>query len=199
MSQPTTLLQMAGADLTPNALSESALILIDCQMEYVSGAVPLGGVAAALDEAGRVLARAREASTPIVHIVHKGAAGGVFDLDGAGGQIAPQVARGDSETMISKELPNAFVDTPLHDTLQGLGAKQLIFVGFMTHMCVSASVRAALDLGYRSTIVSAATATRDLPTPSGGVIDAAHLHEASLAALADRFAIIIDTADQLPD
>jgi len=199
MSQPTTLLQMTGADLTLNALSESALILIDCQMEYVSGAVPLGGVAAALDEAGRVLARAREASTPIVHIVPKGAAGGVFDLDGAGGQIAPQVARGDSETMISKELPNAFVDTPLHVTLQGLGAKQLIFVAFMTHMCVSASVRAALDLGYRSTIVSAATATRDLPTPSGGVIDAAHLHEASLAALADRFEIIVDTADQLPD
>jgi nicotinamidase-related amidase len=69
----------------------------------------------------------------------------------------------------------------------------------MTHMCVSASVRAALDLGYYSTIVSGAAATRDLPTPSGGVIDAAHLHEASLAALADRFAIIVDTADQLPD
>jgi len=49
------------------------------------------------------------------------------------------------------------------------------------------------------TIVSGAAATRDLPTPSGGVIDAAHLHEASIAALADRFAIIIDTADQLPD
>ncbi len=55
MSQPKTLLQMAGADLTPNALSESALILIHCLMEYVSGAVPPGGVAAALDEAERVL------------------------------------------------------------------------------------------------------------------------------------------------
>ena len=182
MTQPKTLLQMAGADTTPNALSESALVLIDCQMEYVTGAVPLGSVEDALAEAGRVLARAREASAPIVHIVHKGSAGGVFDLDGAGGQIAPQVARGDGEVVISKELPNAFAGT----ALQGLGAKQLIFVGFMTHMCVSASVRAALDLGYRSTIVS------------GGVIDAAALHEASLAALADRFAMVVDTADQLP-
>lgn len=198
MSEPKTLLQMAGADLTPNALSESALVLIDCQMEYVSGAVPLPGVAEALEEAGRVLARAREASAPVVHIVHKGAAGGVFDLDGAGGQIAPQVAQTDGESRISKELPNAFAGTALNDTLQGLGAKQLIFVGFMTHMCVSASVRAALDLGYRSTIVAGAAATRDLPTPSGGVIDAAHLHEASLAALADRFAIVVETADQLP-
>ncbi|MDP7343942.1 MAG: cysteine hydrolase family protein [Alphaproteobacteria bacterium] len=198
MSQPMTLLEMAGADMTPNALSDSALVLIDCQMEYVSGAVPLPGVADALAEAGRVLARARAADAPIVHVVHQGQAGSVFDLDGAGGQIAAQVASAAGEAVIRKELPNAFAATGLHDKLQELGAKNLIFVGFMTHMCVSASVRAALDLGYRSTIVGGAAATRDLPTPSGGVIDAASLHEASLAALSDRFAIIVETADQLP-
>jgi nicotinamidase-related amidase len=198
MSHPKTLLEMAGADMTPNALSNSALILIDCQMEYVTGAMPLSGIEAAMAEAGRVLARARDAEAGIIHIVHQGQAGGVFDLDGAGGQIAPQVARGDGETMIPKQLPNAFAGTSLHETLRGIGAKNLIFVGFMTHMCVNSTVRAALDLGYRSTIVSAAAATRDLPTPSGGVIDAASLHEASLAALADRFATIVETADQLP-
>ncbi len=199
MSQPKTLLEMAGADLTPNALSDSTLVLIDCQMEYVTGAVPLPGVAEALAEAGRVLGRARAADAPIVHIVHQGQAGGVFDLDGEGGQIAPQVAQADGEAMIRKSLPNAFAGTALHDKLQELGAKNLIFVGFMTHMCVSASVRAALDLGYRSTLVSAAAATRDLPTASGGVIDAASRHEASLAALGDRFATIVERADQLPD
>ncbi|MDP6589366.1 MAG: cysteine hydrolase family protein [Alphaproteobacteria bacterium] len=198
MSQPKTLMEMAGADMTPNALSDSALVLIDCQMEYVSGAVPLPGVAEALVEAGKVLARARAANAPIVHIVHQGQAGSVFDLDGAGGQIAPQVASAAGEAVIRKELPNAFAATGLHDKLREVAAKNLIFVGFMTHMCVSASVRAALDLGYRSTIVGAAAATRDLPTPSGGVIDAASLHEASLAALGDRFAIIVETADQLP-
>jgi len=109
------------------------------------------------------------------------------------------VAQAGSETIISKDLPNAFAGTTLHIKLQEIKAKNLIFVGFMTHMCVSASVRAALDLGYRSTLVSGAAATRDLPTPSGGVIDAASLHEASLAALGDRFAIIVDRADQLPD
>ncbi|MDP6476260.1 MAG: cysteine hydrolase family protein [Alphaproteobacteria bacterium] len=198
MSQPKTLMEMAGADMTPNALSDSALVLIDCQMEYVSGAVPLPGVAEALVEAGKVLARARAANAPIVHIVHQGQAGSVFDLDGAGGQIAPQVASAAGEAVIRKELPNAFAATGLHDKLREVAAKNLIFVGFMTHMCVSASVRAALDLGYRSTIVGGAAATRDLPTPSGGVIDAASLHEASLAALGDRFAIIVETADQLP-
>ncbi len=32
------LLSMTGADLTPNRVSESVLILIDCQNEYVTGA-----------------------------------------------------------------------------------------------------------------------------------------------------------------
>ena len=198
MSQPKTLLEMFGADMTPNALSDSALVLIDCQMEYVSGAVPLPGVADALAEAGRVLARARAADAPIVHVVHQGQAGSVFDLDGAGGQIAAQVASAAGEAVIRKELPNAFAATGLHDKLQELGAKNLIFVGFMTHMCVSASVRAALDLGYRSTIVAGATATRDLPAPGGGVMTAAELQRASLAALADRFAVIAQGADDLP-
>ena len=199
MSQPKTLLEMAGADMTPNALSDSTLVLIDCQMEYVTGAVPLPGVDDALAEAGKVLARARVAAAPVVHIVHQGQAVGAFDLDGEGGQIAPQGAQSGDETIIRKGLPNAFAGTTLHDKLQELESKNLIFVGFMTHMCVSASVRAALDLGYRSTLVSGAAATRDLPTPSGGVIDAASLHDASLAAIADRFAIIVKSADQLPD
>jgi hypothetical protein len=35
-------------------------------------------------------------------------------------------------------------------------------------MCVSATVRSALDHGYASTVVAAACATRDLPDPLGG-------------------------------
>ena len=72
MSQPKTLLEMAGADMTPNALSDSTLVLIDCQMEYITGAVPRPGVDDALAEAGKVLARARVAAAPVVHIVHQG-------------------------------------------------------------------------------------------------------------------------------
>jgi nicotinamidase-related amidase len=66
----------------------------------------------------------------------------------------------------------------------------------MTHMCVSATARAALDLGYQSTVLSDATATRDLPDPAGnGVVAAADLHRAELAALSDRFSIVCRSAD----
>jgi nicotinamidase-related amidase len=56
---------------------------------------------------------------------------------------------------------------------------------------VSATVRSALDHGFRSTVVASACATRALPSPLGGAIEADKLHEASLAALADLFAAIV--------
>jgi nicotinamidase-related amidase len=88
-------------------------------------------------------------------------------------------------------LPNAFAGISLEDELAKIGRSELIVCGFMTHMCVSSTVRAALDLGYRNTIISNTCATRNLPRVGGGVIDATELHDASLAALADRFSVVV--------
>lgn len=198
MDAPKTLLALAGADTTPNALAESVLVLIDCQREYVDGRLALPAIEPALAEAGRLLARARAAGAPVIHIVHRGAPGGLFDPEGPSGQIAPEVAPRAGEAVIGKRLPNAFAGTELDAALKAIGRTRLIVAGFMTHMCVSSTVRAALDLGYRSTVVASAAATRDLPLPDGGTIAAQDLHAASLAALADRFAVVVDRADALP-
>ncbi len=194
MPLPKTLLEMAGAGTAPPALSDSILVLIDCQMEYVDGRLPLSGVAAALGQARRLLRRAREGGAEVVHVVHHGRPGGLFGVDGAGVEIAPEVRPLEGERVISKQLPNAFAATELEGALAAIDRKSVVFGGFMTHMCVSSTVRAALDLGYQSTVVAGACATRDLPDGRGGVIAAAALHQAELAALADRFALIVDDA-----
>jgi len=199
MADPKTLLQLAGAPLTPSALSQSAVVLIDCQNEYVEGPLALPGVKPALAEARKLVERARKAGTPVIHVVHQGRAGGLFDLDAARGQEAPEVAPVAGEAIVRKPLPNSFAKTDLEAVLKKSGRKEIIVAGFMTHMCVSSTVRAALDLGYRATIVANAAATRDLPSPDGGVVDAATLHRAALTALADRFAIVVPTTDKLPD
>jgi hypothetical protein len=87
-------------------------------------------------------------------------------------------------------LPNSFVGTSLLDLLSETGRRELILAGFMTHNCVSSTARAALDLGYRTTIDPIACATRDLPDGLGGVVAAQPVHDVSLAALSDRIAII---------
>jgi nicotinamidase-related amidase len=197
MSEPTlpkTLLQMAGANLAPATWAESALILIDCQNEYLDGMLPLTGVVPALDQCALLLAGARKAGAPVFHIRHKGKAGSAFDWDARGGAIADAVAPDEAEAVVAKGLPNSFAGTELADLVKASGRPKLVVAGFMTHMCVSTTTRAALDLGYFSTVVAGACATRDLPDGHGGVVKAADLHRAELAALSDRFCVVAPDA-----
>jgi len=95
------------------------------------------------------------------------------------------------EITVVKSLPNAFAKTELDAKLKATGRSSLIVAGFMTHMCISATTRASVDLGYRTTIVARGTATRDLPDGDGGIIDAAIVHRVALAELGDRFATVV--------
>ena len=68
----------------------------------------------------------------------------------------------------------------------------------MTHMCVNSTARAAFNAGFALSVVAAATATRALPGP-GGTVPASALQSASLAALADMFAIVVPDSRAIPD
>ena len=197
MTAPQTLLAMAGAPAHPSALDQAALVIIDAQAEYLpSGNLPLEGIDAAVSETARLLELARRHGTPVFHVVHHGPAGSpVFDPQGPGSAIIPAVAPKEGEAVVTKGLPNSFAGTDLHARLQATGRKELIIAGSMTHMCVSATTRAAMDLGYRNTVVASATATRSLPVPTGGVVPAAELQRNELAALADMFAVVVKDAD----
>ena len=199
-SAPQSLLQIAGAPLNPSPLDKSALVIIDAQLEYVSGKLPLAGIDAAILEAAKLLALARKSGVPVFHIVQHAPAGRpLFDEDSPTAGIVPLLTPAAGEIVLRKALPNAFAGTDLHELVKSSGRSEIIFAGFMTHMCVSASARAALDLKYRSTIVANATATRDLPDPLGGTIPASVVHRTALSELADRFAIVVkDTAALLP-
>lgn len=195
MSTPKTLLQLAGFEPKPGPLAESALVLIDCQREYVDGLLPLSGMDAALAEGEKLIAYARENGVPVVHVQHKGRPGGAFDPTGPAFRIADAVAPRDGEAIVEKALPNSFAGTNLDEVVAELGVKELIVAGFMSHMCVSSTARAVIDRGLRCTVVAGACATRDLPDGQGGVVAAADVHRATMAALADRFgAVVPDTA-----
>jgi nicotinamidase-related amidase len=197
---PKTLLELAGVVAVPASLADAAVIVIDAQREYVDGKLPLNGVAPALAEIATLLARARKSGTPIIHIKHRGRPGGAFGPDTLGFAIADAAAPADKETVIEKGLPNSFAGTALKAALDGLGCKQLILTGFMTHMCVDATARAALDHGFKTTVVAAATPTRDLPDPlTGNTVPAAEVQRNALAALADRFATISANAAAIPN
>ena len=197
MAEPRTLLDMAGVPNRPHRLAESAVVMIDAQMEYVNGRLPLAGIAPALEAGADLLAAAREAGRPVIHVQHKGKGDGLFGPDSEFFAIAPQAAPVEGETVVEKTVPNALADGVLDARLKELGITSIIIAGFMTHLCISTTARAALDLGYGCSILGPACATRDLPDGQGGVVRAGDLHRIELAALSDRFAMIATELRQL--
>ncbi|MBR0659660.1 isochorismatase family protein [Neoroseomonas oryzicola] len=193
MARPRTLLDLAGALRDPPRLADAALVVIDAQGEYgPEGRLPLEGMAEARAALAGLLARARAAGAVVIHIAHRGKAGGLFDRDAAGGAFLPDAAPLANEAVVEKGLPNAFAGTDLQALLTQAGKPDLVLAGFMTHMCVSATARAALDLGHRVTVAGDAVASRALPDPMGGAdIPGAEISRIALAELADRFAMVV--------
>ncbi len=183
----------------PAPLHQSVLIMIDLQNTYRHGVMHLDGVEPAIAEAARLLARARTAHVPILHVMHDGGPGSPYDTTAKIGQISDEVAPAPGEAVIVKKYPSAFFGTDLEGRLRALERKDLVLAGFMTHMCVSATARDAFNLGLTPTVVAAATTTRTLPGPDGVPVTAGNLQSAALAALADLPAIVVGKAGDIPD
>ena len=198
MTRPT-LRELSNLPSQPASLADSTLVLIDCQNTYTHGVMELEGVQAALDEAAALLDRARSAGAPVIHIQHSDGPGSLYDIDGETGAIVAQVAPRDGEPVVVKQYPNSFVQTDLDEKLKAIGATNLVLAGFMTHMCVNSTARGAFNLGYAPTVVAAAAATRSLAGVGGVPVSAQDLHAASLAAIADLFAIVVPDAAAVPE
>jgi nicotinamidase-related amidase len=196
---PRTLVSFAGLSQNPSQPWDTVLLVIDGQREYTTGKVPLSRIDAAVEEGARLLAFARSWHMPVIHAIHHGRPGGaLFDPDGEGSKFITALAPRAGETVLIKSLPNAFAGTDLAARIRDTGRREIVIAGFATHMCVSATARSALDHGLRNTVVAAATATRDLPHGSGaGITPAEWVQQATLAALADRFSVVVQDTGEL--
>jgi nicotinamidase-related amidase len=198
MATVSSLRDMLGAVARPAKLADSAVVIVDAQREYLDGKVPLHGIEAALIEIATLLARARAASVPVFHIVHHTQPGAsIFAPDSPMSAIIDSVKPVGDEPIIKKNLPSAFVNTELAQYLKQTGRTELVVAGFMTHMCINATTRSAVDLGFNPTVIGSACATRDLPAPDGTTIPAETVHRSNLASLADLLACVCDRTDNL--
>ncbi|MEU3354401.1 isochorismatase family protein [Streptomyces sp. NPDC037389] len=113
-------------------------------------------------------------------------------------QDGPQLCGRLVEPVVIKQFPNAFHNTDLEKTLRNLGSgPDLVPAGFMTHMCVTFTAQGAFNLGYRTTVVAEATATRTLAAPDGTALPAAALQAAALTTLGDLFGLVAPRVQDL--
>jgi nicotinamidase-related amidase len=193
-----TLRSLLGLPDTPASLAKSALVLIDCQNTYREGIMQLEGVEPALKQCARLLQRARDTGALVFHIQHDAGPGTPYDVRAPIGAIADIVAPAAGETVIVETYPSSFEQTGLDAELKKRGVTDLVIAGFMTHVCVNSTARAAFNHGYRATVVGNATATRALANPVGGTVSAEAMHNGALTALSDIFAIVVPSEDKIP-
>lgn len=196
---PATLRQMYGIGQVERLdRARTALVLVDFQEEFFSGDLALPDAGAALRNATRLLGWARKDGLTIAHVRNVGAPGArLFAAGSPRADFAPAVRPLDGEIVITKSMAGGFTKTALDAELRRRGVDTIVVSGLMTHLAVDSTVRDGLVLGYRVVLPSDASASRDLPRAGGGpgapAIDHRTVHEASLAALADRFADVLTT------
>ena len=174
-------------------MSKRAILVVDLQNEYwPSGNLPLHGIDAASTNAARVMAHARAKGDLVVNIRHEMPGAQLFVPGSDGAKINQAVLPKDDEPVITKHFPNSFHETGLSDLLKENGVEEVVVVGAMSHMCVDATVRAANDLGYKTTTIHDACATRDLDF-DGITTPAAQVHAALMAALSFGYGEVIST------
>jgi len=96
------------------------------------------------------------------------------------------------EPVIVKKVNSAFIGNNLEQRLKDSKIDTLVIVGLTTNHCISTTTRMASNLGFRTYLISDATATFDRKGLNGAVYEAELIHQICLANLNEEFAVILD-------
>lgn len=166
-------------------MKNTALIIIDIQNDYFEGgALTLSGADQAGEKAATLLDIFRTKELPVFHIQHETLKPEIgFMLPATRGQeIHSCVSPKATEICLTKHYPNAFWNTVLENKLKELDITHVVIAGMMTHMCVSTTVRAAMEREFCVTVIQDACATRSLKLDNKE-ISANIVHQTALAEL----------------
>ena len=101
------------------------------------------------------------------------------------------------EKVFAKNVNSCFIGTGFEDWLRESGIDSLVIVGITTQHCVSTTARMAGNLGFRTFVISDATAAFETKGINGEKYDAETVHALSLATIMGEFATVLSTNDIL--
>ncbi|MFD3533825.1 isochorismatase family protein [Streptomyces sp. NPDC058664] len=175
--------QRAGT--APHPPPVDALIVVDVQSAFVTGAGAVPGAARLVDRTTDLIARARRVGALVVHLQNDGPPGAEDEPHTPGWELHHPVEPGPAEVVVRKPHDDGFRDTPLGGVLADAGVRAVAVCGVMSEMCVQATARTALERGYRVVVPYDAHATQDVPAAPGigGAIPAATVSRVAAYAL----------------
>ena len=178
-------------------MEQTALILIDYQMDYFAGGrMQLVHPEKAVERAARLLECFHKNRAPVFILQHislrPDAQFFLPDTDGI--TLHPALKPADTDQILQKNFPNSFRQTGLKKLLDDQGITNLVISGMMSHMCVDATTRAAFDHGFSCRLIHDACATKNLVF-GDREIRAEDVHGAFMAALGAVYADLMTTKE----
>jgi nicotinamidase-related amidase len=172
-----------------------ALLVIDVQNEYFTGALPVTHPVGHLANVLAVMDAARAAGVPTVVVRHAqpDPNAPVFRKGSTEWELHDAVAARPRDLLLDKQLPGCFTHTELDEWLKARGTDTVTVAGYMTQVCCDTTARQAMHLGYKVEFLSDATGTLPV-TNAAGSVTAEELHRAILVAQQMFISEVIDSA-----
>ena len=173
-----------------------ALVMVDVQVAFVSGVDAVPAAEPLAEAVVGLVKRARASGAVVVHLQNDGPAGAEDEPGTPGWELYLPVHEGADEVVIRKTGDDGFDGTGLGGLLRRRGVRRLAICGVMSEMCVSATARTAMQLGFGVVLPHDAHATYDIPAAPGisDVVPAAVASRVAEWALGDGIDIVARAA-----
>lgn len=171
-----------------------ALLVIDVQNEYFTGAFPITHPFGHLDNILQVMDAASAAKAPTVVVRHAqpDPKSPVFCKGTKEWELHPAVADRPRDLLVEKCWPGSFTQTDLDEWLKSRGIDTVAVAGYMTQVCCDTTARQAMHLGYKVEFLNDATGTLPVSN-SAGSVTAEELHRSILVAQQMFISEVIDS------
>ncbi|KQW49670.1 MULTISPECIES: cysteine hydrolase family protein [unclassified Roseateles] len=176
----------------------TTLLVIDMQRGMREPAAGDRNNAGAEQAISTLLAAWRETKAPVVHVRHiSRAPGSPFWPGQVGAEFQPELAPLDTEHVVEKNVPDAFINTGLERWLHARGMNAVAIVGVSTNNSVESTARTAGNLGFKTYVVSDATFAFAKADFAGVWRNAEDVHAMALSNLHGEYATVVTTSELL--
>lgn len=164
-------------------MTKSGLIVVDTQVNMFDPSFSVHAGPRILKTISGLIEQARSSQAKVIYVRNNGPQGEPDEPHTPGWHLHAAITPAPGERIIDKKGSDPFSDTTLQAELARDGIDHLIIAGMQTEMCVAATVRRAVELGYAVTLVADGHTTFDWDEISA--VEAIAQHNQALAQLAD--------------
>ncbi|MDQ6598945.1 cysteine hydrolase [Bacillus salipaludis] len=175
-------------------MGEIALIIIDVQKAFDDKKWGERNNLNAEKNISNILKFWREKNWRVIYIQHMSdTPSSVFYPKNEGFEFKEMVKPINGEVIITKKVNSSFIGTNLEEYLRENQISTVVITGLTTPHCVSTTTRMSGNLGFKTYLISDATAAFGMKDQNNTYYNAETIHNVSLATLHNEFATVLTT------